>query len=102
MPNFSDAVFSDEIVAAVLAHMNDDHTDDNLLIVRAFGAPDATAAVMTTLDRTGATWVYTSDAEHELTVPWLGPIGERAEIRREIVRLYDRSCEKLGIETRPH
>ncbi len=101
MPN-SPKVFSDDIVSAVLKHMNSDHNDDNLLIARAFGAPDATAAVMTTLDHTGGTWVYTAGAEHSLTVPWSTQIAERAEIRREVVRLYDLSCEKLGIEPRPH
>ena len=98
----SAAAISDDGVAAVLAHMNGDHADDRLLIARAFDAPEATAAVIMTLDRSGGTWVHTFDAEHELTVPWSGPTGERAEIRREIVRLYDLSCEKLGSETRPH
>ncbi|MDJ0333729.1 DUF2470 domain-containing protein [Salinibacterium sp. G-O1] len=102
MPNSPSAVFSDDIVAAVLTHMNSDHPDDNLLIVRAFGAQDATAAVMTTLDHAGGTWVYTAGVERTLTVPWSRDIAERAEIRREIVRLYELSCEKLGITPRPH
>ncbi len=99
--------FSAETVTAVLAHMNGDHTDDNLLIARAFGDPDATAAVMTSLDHTGGTWTYETDnsaggGSHELTVPWSTEISERPEIRREIVVLYDAACAKLGIEPRPH
>ena len=83
--------------------MNSDHNDDNLLIARAFGDPDATAATMTTLDGSGGTWVYTADgAETELTVPWSTTIAERPEIRREIVHLYDAACAKLGLEPRPH
>jgi hypothetical protein len=83
--------------------MNSDHNDDNLLIARAFGDPDATAATMTTLDDTGGSWVYTTPAgESRLTVPWSTPIAERPEIRREIVVLYDAACEKLGIAPRPH
>ena len=82
--------------------MNGDHNDDNLLIARAFGNPDATAATMTTLDHRGGTWVYTADGDHELTVPWSTEISERPEIRREVVRLYDLACEKLGLEPRPH
>ena len=39
--------FPEQVVDAVLAHMNDDHTDDSLRIVQAFGHPDATAATMT-------------------------------------------------------
>ena len=95
--------FSDEVIAAVLHHMNDDHGDDSLLIARAFGDPAATSATMTTLDGAGGTWTYTTaDGEHELTVPWSGPISERPEIRREIVVLYDRACERLGLQPRPH
>lgn len=95
--------FSDEVITAVLAHMNGDHGDDNLLIARAFGDAEATASTMTALDGNGGTWRYQARGqEHELTVPWSGPITERPEIRREIVVLYDRSCERLGIEPRPH
>ena len=83
--------------------MNSDHNDDNLLIARAFGQPDATAATMTTLDESGGTWVYTAGgAETDLTVPWSTTIAERPEIRREIVQLYDAACAKLGLEPRPH
>lgn len=95
--------FSPDIIEAVLAHMNADHNDDSLLIARAFGNPDATAATMTTLDESGGTWSYTADgAEVELIVPWSDTIAERAEIRREIVVLYDAACETLGITPRPH
>ncbi len=83
--------------------MNDDHLDDNLLIARAFGNPDATSSTMTSLDHLGGSWVYTADgSEHDLTVPWTDEISERPEIRREIVRLYDAACARLGIEPRPH
>ena len=83
--------------------MNSDHNDDNLLIARAFGDPDAAAATMTTLDENGGSWVYTTPAgDAELTVPWSTTIAERPEIRREIVVLYDSACEKLGITPRPH
>uniref|UniRef100_UPI002594DDC9 DUF2470 domain-containing protein n=1 Tax=uncultured Gordonia sp. TaxID=198437 RepID=UPI002594DDC9 len=45
------AQFSPDVVAAVLAHMNDDHADDSLLICRALGGrPDAVAARMTGFD----------------------------------------------------
>lgn len=95
--------FSPDVVAAVLHHMNDDHRDDNLLIARAFGDPSATAATMTTLDHLGGTWEYSvGDETRDLTVAWSGEIAERPEIRREIVVLYDRACEKLGIQPRPH
>jgi hypothetical protein len=96
--------FSPDIVDAVLEHMNDDHRDDNVLIVRAFADRDIQSAKMHDLDGRGGTWRYTSDGEeHELHVPWSsGEITERPEIRREIVVLYDAACEKLGVEPRPH
>jgi hypothetical protein len=40
--------FATDVVDAVLAHMNNDHLDDNILISRAFGDPAAAAASMTT------------------------------------------------------
>jgi hypothetical protein len=95
--------FSADVIEAVLAHMNSDHNDDNVLIARAFGDPDATSATMTTLDETGGTWLFDTPRRQELlTVPWSTTISERAEIRREIVHLYDVACEKLGVTPRPH
>ena len=95
--------FSPEVVTAVLAHMNGDHLDDNLLIARAFGSPRAADATMTTLDENGGTFLYVADGEeHEVTVPWTAPISERAEIRREVVVLYDRACGILGVGPRAH
>ena len=97
------AAFPDDVVHGVLTHMNDDHRDDSLLIVRAFGTPDASAAAMTTLDTLGGTWVYTAGgADGELTLPWSTELTQRPEIRREIVRLYDLACERLGVQPRPH
>jgi hypothetical protein len=96
--------FSPEVVDAVLAHMNDDHRDDNILIVQAFSGREPQAATMSDLDGRGGTWRYTFEGEqHELHVPWSsGEITERPEIRREIVVLYDAACEQLGVEPRPH
>ena len=83
--------------------MNDDHPADSLLIARAFATSDATSAVMTSLDEHGGTWAYTADDEdHSVTVPWSKEISERAEIRREIVELYDAACGKLGLTPRDH
>lgn len=99
----ADPVFSADIVDAVLAHMNSDHNDDNLLIARAFGSDDATACTMVTLDEHGGTWIYSGgDVRTNLTIPWSTELAQRGEIRREIVRLYDESRTKLGIEPRAH
>ncbi|BDI24162.1 DUF2470 domain-containing protein [Herbiconiux sp. L3-i23] len=82
--------FPDDVVTAVLRHMNDDHNDDSLVIVRANGAPDASRARMTRIDGEAGTWVVTTPkGERELRVAWSTPITKRAEIRREIVLLHE-------------
>lgn len=98
------AVFSAEVVAAVLHHMNDDHLEDNVLIVRAFADREVRDATMHGLDEHGAIWRYEFEGEqHELRIPWPGaPLNERAQIRRDVVALYDAACEKLGVAARPH
>ena len=97
--------FDDSVAAALLRHMNDDHRDDNLLIVRAFGHSDATEATMLGFDGDAGAWEATgaSGAVTEVRVPWPGgPITERPEVRREVVALYDAACERLGVTPRPH
>lgn len=97
--------FETAVVDDVLAHMNDDHLDDNLLIVRAHGAPQATAASMIGLDSEAGVWevIGPEGPMDRLRVPWpAGEISERAEIRREVVALYDAACATLGVEPRPH
>lgn len=101
----ADAVtFDDAVVAAVTGHMNDDHPDDTLLICRHLGGrPAATAARMVGFDGQGGDYVATVDgAEVAVRIPWSAPVAERADVRREVVVLYDRACEAAGIEPRPH
>ena len=97
-------VFSPGVVAAVLHHMNDDHIEDNLLIVRAFADREVRDATMHDLDEHGGVWRYEFEGEQqELRIPWPGaPLTERAQIRRDVVALYDTACEKLGVAARPH
>ncbi|MEN2738758.1 DUF2470 domain-containing protein [Microbacterium sp. X-17] len=97
--------FDDAVRSGVLGHMNADHTGDNVLIVRAFAGVEATSAVMTGFDGDGADWDATTAAgeTQHVRVPWPGgPVTERAEVRREVVALYDEACGRLGIEPRPH
>ncbi|MDO9590734.1 MAG: DUF2470 domain-containing protein [Microcella sp.] len=102
-----DHAFDASVVSAVLHHMNDDHAADNLLIARAFGDRDALVARMVGVDGLAGHWSYSPlqtecAFEVALRVPWSQPITERAEIRREIVALYDRACLELGMQPRPH
>lgn len=99
MPHEFDAA----TVTAILGHMNTDHEEDNLVIVRAFGAPAATAAVMTGLDGDGGDWDVRegTDTVRTLRVSWPhAPITERADVRREVVALYDAARTTLGLGPR--
>lgn len=103
MPHTFDA----DVITAVLRHMNGDHTDDNILIARAFAEPanaEITESVMTGFDGEGGVWEITrSGAVTELRVPWPGgAITDRPSVRREVVALYDAACARLGVEPRPH
>jgi len=94
--------FAPEVVEAVCRHMNEDHVEDSLLIVRSLGGrPDATVAAMTGMDDTAAIFTATVDGvEQELRVPWSEQITERPQIRAEVVRMYHEACAALGIEPR--
>ncbi|MBT2483891.1 DUF2470 domain-containing protein [Microbacterium sp. ISL-108] len=86
--------------------MNGDHADDNVLIARAFAAPDdeeATSARMIGFDGDGGVWEVSRAAEvFELRVPWPGgPIDDRPAVRREVVAIYDAACARLGVDARP-
>ena len=95
--------FDTAVVAAVTAHMNDDHADDNLLIVRAFAEPTATAAHMVGLDTESGQWrVTTGQGEQTLRVPWIEPVTDRASIRVAVVALYHAACERLGVAPTAH
>lgn len=94
--------FSPQIEAAVVAHMNGDHVEDNLLIVRSLGGlPDATEARMVAISPAGAAFEGVVDeVATTVTVPWSAPITERAAIRAEVVRMYHEACAAMGVEPR--
>jgi putative heme iron utilization protein len=96
--------FDDATVAGVTAHMNADHADDTLLICRALGDRDAaTAATMIGLDGDGGDYRVTIDGDDEtIRIPWGRPLTERAEIRQEVVRMYEAACAQLGLVARGH
>ena len=64
--------FDADVIAAVLRHMNGDHTDDNLLIARAFAEPSAEAidgAVMTGFDGDVGVWAISRGGSTSTTRP---------------------------------
>jgi putative heme iron utilization protein len=96
------AGFPPEVVAAVTRHMNDDHAGDALLICRTLGGrPAATRARTTGLDADGMDFVATVDGvEVPVRVPFAHRLTERAQIRREVVRMYQEACRQLGVPPR--
>ncbi len=90
------------MIGAVCNHMNSDHVEDNLLIVRSLGGrPDATAARMTTMSPSGAVFTATVDGGAvDVEVPWAGVPAERVDFRHEVVRMYHEACAALGVEPR--
>ena len=96
------SVFSTEIVDRVLEHMNDDHLDDNVVIARANGVPNASKCRMIDLDERAGVWEATDESgTHQVRVEWpAAPISERPEIRREVVKIYNDAHERLGIKPR--
>ncbi|WP_176611486.1 biliverdin-producing heme oxygenase [Actinomadura sp. WMMB 499] len=102
--------FTPDVVAAIARHMNDDHAADSVLIVRTLGGePDAETAVMTGLDADGADFaVRTGGRDVAVRIPWSRRLTERAEVRTEVVRMYQdarRTAEpfsaRLRAATRP-
>lgn len=83
--------------------MNDDHGADNLLIVRAHGAPEATAATMLGFDENGSDWLVSAESgERQLRVAWPdAPISERPQIREQVVVLFNQAKDRLGITDEP-
>lgn len=93
--------FSPDVVTAVLEHMNNDHAQDSLVIVRAFARRDAESARMTGLDGSGGEWDASVRGEIvPVRIPWPNPVTERPQIRRAVVDLYHRGCAELGVT--PH
>jgi len=94
--------FPPEVVAQIAHHMNDDHADDNVLIVRGLGGVDAaTAARMSGMDVDGMDFAAAVDgAEVPVRIPFQERLTERRQVRAEAVRMYREACEALGVEPR--
>lgn len=96
--------FAPEVVAAIMAHMNGDHAEDCVVLCRALGdQPETTTAVMSGMDTDAAYFEATvGDTVVPIRIPFRQTLTERAQVRVEIVRMYDEACAKLGLPTRSH
>jgi heme oxygenase len=88
--------FPPEVVEQIMRHMNDDHADDSLLIVQALGGrPAATAVRMSGMDADGIDFTVSGESV-PVRVPFSHRLSERAEVRLEVVRMYQEACAALG------
>jgi putative heme iron utilization protein len=96
--------FAPEVVEAIKRHMNGDHAEDCVVIVRALGGrPTATAALMSGMDSDTVSFEATIDGGPvPVRIRFSQTLTERAQVRVEIVRMYEEACQRLGLPTRTH
>jgi putative heme iron utilization protein len=94
--------FPPEVVAQIATHINGDHADDLVLIVRALGGmPQATAARMSGLDADAMEFAAAVDGiEVPVRIPFSERLSERGQVRVETVRMYREACATLGVDPR--
>lgn len=86
------------VAADVVAHMNEDHADANLLYAQALaGLTDATSAVMAGIDRYGVTLrVETPAAPRMARVPFPATLRAAEDARPAVIALLDAARSKQG------
>ena len=91
--------FTPEVVAQIARHMNDDHAEDNVLIVRGLGGiGTASAARMSGLDADGMDFEATVNGiAVPVRIPFSERLTERRQVRSEAVRMYQEACVALGV-----
>ncbi len=92
------AVFPDDVVRAVCAHMDDDHRDDALLVVRTLGGQPQAADVRTTGVDSSALHLLADvgGAQVPVRVPFARPVRDRSELRAAVVELAERARSAGG------
>lgn len=102
MSTMAENPFSQQVIDAVMHHMNLDHSDDSLLIVKSLGAtPEATAAEMSGMDGDAIEFRATVHGEDRtIRVPWSVRLTERPQVRVEVTRMYHDACAALGVTPR--
>ncbi|AGL14367.1 DUF2470 domain-containing protein [Actinoplanes sp. N902-109] len=94
--------FTPDVVDQIAHHMNGDHAEDNLLIVRGLaGIHGAGAARMSGMDADGMDFEAIVDGiAVPVRIPFSQRLTERRQVRGEAVRMYHQACAALGIEPR--
>ncbi|MEV8509937.1 DUF2470 domain-containing protein [Actinoplanes sp. NPDC051475] len=94
--------FTPDVVEQIARHMNGDHAEDNVLIVRGLGGVStASAARVSGVDADGMDFEATvNDIAVPVRIPFQRRLTERREVRGEAVRMYRDACAALGVEPR--
>lgn len=97
MLTMSEPGLNEHTVDRILGHMNGEHAEDNLLIVRAFAARDAVGARMTGVSSSEGRWLAETPMEElAVSIPWSSPVRSSEDARREIIALQARALRELG------
>ena len=94
--------FTEDVVAQIMRHMNEDHPGDSRMIVQALGGRrDAESALMSGMDADGIDFVAVVGGESvPVRIPWSERLTERIQVRREVVRMSDEARDVLGLAPR--
>jgi putative heme iron utilization protein len=94
--------FTPEVVGQIASHLNGDHAEDIVLIVRALGGiSSATGARMSGMDADAIEFAAAVDGiEVPVRIPFASRLTERQQVRVETVRMYREACAALGLEAR--
>lgn len=95
----TDVIFTPDVVEQIARHMNGDHAEDNVLIVRGLGGVrTASAARMSGLDADGMDFEATVNGiAVPVRIPFRERLTERRQVRGEAVRMYQEACAALGV-----
>ena len=87
----------DQIKDSVIAHMNDDHSDANLVYAKALaGLTDALSAEMTDFDRHCISLAAEGpNGVSEVRVAFLEPLAKAEDIRPALIKLLKYAREQL-------
>ncbi|MGQ0680125.1 MAG: DUF2470 domain-containing protein [Actinomycetota bacterium] len=94
-------IFGEQVVAAVMSHMNQDHASDSLVICKGLGgAVHADRAQMSGMDPGGIEFTVWSatQALSIVRIPWNTTPVARSEIRTEVVQMYQKASANLGLD----
>ena len=98
----SELAFTPEESSAIMRHMNGDHAADSVLMCRALaGLALADSATVVGVDKEGIDFAAIVEGTPVAArILWGRHLADRAEVRGEVVRLYQEACRLLDIEPR--